>query len=263
MSELPSVALNHGTVHRGGRVLAPTITVAIALIAWHWYSSTAGSVLLPGPMRVVTSGWTARGDLWANALPTLRAALLGFALAVAIGFVLSVLIDFFEPVRNALMPLLIVSQTLPIIVIAPLMVLWFGFGLLPKVLLVALVTFFPITVALVRGYSAAGEESHEVMTSLGATRWQEFVGLRIHCAIPSFFTGVRIAITYAIVAAIFAENAGAIDGLGIYMQVAKNSFRTDVVIAATVVTALLTLVLYALTFVIEGAALRYRRRGTA
>ena len=243
--------------------MAPTVAVALALIAWHWYSTTSGTVVLPGPLRVITTGWAVRNELWINALPTLRAALLGFALAVVIGFLLSVVIDFFEPVRNALMPLLIVSQTLPIIVVAPLMVLWFGFGLLPKVLLVALVTFFPITVALVRGYSAAGPESHEVMVSLGATRWQEFVGLRIHCAIPSFFTGTRIAITYAIIAAIFAEYAGAVDGLGIYMQVAKNSFRTDVVIAATVVTALLTLGLYALTFVIEGALLRYRRRSVA
>jgi hypothetical protein len=158
------------------------------------------------------------------------------------------------------MPLLIVSQTLPLIVLAPLMVLWFGFGLLPKVLLVALVTFFPITVSLVQGYTSGGVAAHDVMVAMGAPRTQEFRYLRLPAALPSLFTGIRIGITYAVVAAVFAEYAGATEGLGIYMQVAKNSFRTDLVLAAVIVTAVLTLLLYALTFLVERLVIPWKRQ---
>jgi len=245
---------------RWWRVGAPALLALALLVLWQWYSSAgAGAALLPPPLRVLEAGWDDRADLWANTLPTLRAALLGFALALVVGFALSALIDFSLPARRAVMPLLIITQTLPLIVLAPLMVLWFGFGLLPKVLLVALVTFFPITVSLVHGYASGGPESHDVMAGLGSSRWQEFWHLRLPSAMPSLFSGVRIGITYAVVAAVFAEYAGAREGLGIYMQVAKNSFRTDLVLAAVVVTSLLTLALYALTFAVERAVVPWHR----
>jgi ABC-type nitrate/sulfonate/bicarbonate transport system permease component len=146
---------------------------------------------------------------------------------------------------------LVVSQTLPLIAIAPLMILWFGFELLPKVLIVVLVTFFPITVSLVEGYASADRNAEALLRSMGAGRLQIFRLLRLPSAMPYFFSGLRIAITYAVVAAIFAEYAGAAEGLGIYMQLAKNSFRTDLVLAAVGVSALLTLLLFALTYLVE------------
>jgi ABC-type nitrate/sulfonate/bicarbonate transport system permease component len=149
------------------------------------------------------------------------------------------------------MPVLIGSQTLPIIVLAPLVVIWFGFGLLPKVLLVALVTFFPLVVGLLEGYATTERDATTLMATMGASWWTEFRLLRFPSALPSFFTGLRISLTYAVVAAIFAEYAGAEKGLGIYMQVAKASFRTDLVLAAVLLTAVLTLVLYGLTFVLQ------------
>ena len=244
------------------RVLAPLGLVIVLLLLWQWYSTQSGisSTVLPSPMQVAHSGWDDRARLAANTLPTLRAALVGFTLSLVLGFALSVLIDFSRPARFAVEPLLVVSQTLPLVVVAPLLVLWFGFGLLPKVLLVALVTFFPITVSLVQGYATSASLGHDVMRSLGTTRWQEFTGLRLPSAMPLFFAGLRVAVTYAIIAAIFAEYAGSVDGLGIYMQVAKNSFRTDLVLAAVVVASVMTLVLYALTFGIERLATPWRAR---
>jgi len=247
--------------NRFWRVAAPLLLIVALLVIWQWYATTSGvgPSTLPPPSQVLTSGWNAADQLASNSIVTLREALLGFALALVVGFALSVAIDLSRPTRYSVFPVLIVSQTLPLIIIAPLMVLWFGFGLLPKVLLVALVTFFPITVSLVHGYQTADRTGSDALSSMGATAWQTFVHLRLPSAMPSFFSGIRIAITYAIVAAIFAEYAGATEGLGIAMQVWKNSFRTDLVLAAVAVSAVLTLVLYALTYLVQWAAIPWAR----
>jgi ABC-type nitrate/sulfonate/bicarbonate transport system permease component len=160
-------------------------------------------------------------------------------------------LDFSRILRAALLPLLIVSQTLPLIALAPLVVLWFGFGLWPKVLLVAFVTFFPMVVGFLRGFGAADPEAEHLVRSMGGSRLTVFRTIRVHAAVPSFFSSLRISITYAVVGAIFAEYAGAVAGLGVYMQQQKNVFRTDLVLAAVVVTTILTLVLYGLVVLIE------------
>jgi ABC-type nitrate/sulfonate/bicarbonate transport system permease component len=232
----------------------PSLLLIVLLgVVWQLYAvrGNLGSDVLPSPARVLDQGWQHRSELWDNTLPTLRATLAGFALSLVIGFALSVLIDMSAILRRALMPVLIVTQTLPLIAIAPLVVLWFGFDLLPKVLLVAFVTFFPITVGLVEGYAATDRDSEVLLRTMGAGRWRLFRTLRVPTALPFFFAGLRIAITYAVVAAIFAEYAGAESGLGIYMQNAKNSFRTDLVLAAVGVSAVLTLLLFALTYLVE------------
>ncbi len=233
---------------------APSVALIMLLaVAWQVYAERGGlgSDVLPSPTRVLSQGWEQRAILWENTLPTLRATLLGFALSLAVAFLLSVLIDMSGVLRRALMPVLVVTQTLPLIAIAPLVVLWFGFELLPKVLLVAFVTFFSLTVSLVEGYAATDRDSEALLRSMGAGRWRVFRTLRVPTALPFFFSGLRISITYAVVGAIFAEYAGATAGLGIYMQNAKNSFRTDLVLAAVAVSAVLTLVLFALTFLVE------------
>jgi ABC-type nitrate/sulfonate/bicarbonate transport system permease component len=242
---------------------APALAiVAIIVAAWQVYADVGdlGSDVLPSPIRVVTQGWLDRANLWDNTLPTLRETLFGFAVSVIVGFALSVLIDNSTTLRRALMPVLIVTQTLPLIVIAPLVVLWFGFGTAPKIMLVAFVTFFPITVSFVEGYAATERDSEILLRSMGAGRWRVFRTLRIPTSLPFFFAGLRIAITYAVVAAIFAEYAGAVSGLGIYMQNAKNSFRIDLVLAAVGVSAALTLVLFGLTYALERLLIPWARR---
>ncbi len=242
-------------------ILPPLLIVGVVAVAWQLYASRSGvgDDVLPAPTRVLSVAWDNRADLWANMLPTLRATLLGFALSLAVGFVLAVLIDTSAHIGRALMPVLVATQTLPIVAIAPLMIIWFGFGLTPKVLLVALVTFFPITVAFAEGFAASEPEAEALLRSMGANRVRIFRSIRFPTSLPFFFAGLRIAITYAVVAAIFAEYAGASEGLGIYMQNAKNSFRTDLVLAAVLVSALLTLVLFALTYAIERVAIPWYR----
>ena len=242
-------------------VLPPLLIVGLLVAVWQVYANVSGigNDVLPPPSRVLQVTWENRGDLWANTLPTLRATLLGFALSLAVAFVLAVLIDASAVLRRALMPVLVATQVLPIVAIAPLMVIWFGFGLTPKVLLVALVTFFPLTVALAEGFAASEPEAEALLRSMGAGRARVFRSVRFPTALPFFFAGLRIAITYAVVAAIFAEYAGASEGLGIYMQNAKNSFRTDLVLATVLVSALLTLCLFSLTYVLERIAIPWYR----
>jgi ABC-type nitrate/sulfonate/bicarbonate transport system permease component len=242
-------------------LVPPLAILAAVLAAWQLYAALSGigNDVLPAPSRVLSVTWDNRGDLWANTLPTLRATLLGFALSLAVGFALAVLVDASAHVRRALLPLLVASQTLPIVAIAPLMVLWFGFDLTPKVLLVALVTFFPITIAFAEGFAASDPEAEALLRSMGAGRARVFRTVRFPSSLPFFFAGLRIAITYAVVAAIFAEYAGASAGLGIYMENAKNSFRTDLVLAAVLVTSALTLALFALTYAAERIAIPWYR----
>ena len=242
-------------------VVPPLVVVGLLVAAWQAYAglSNIGNDVLPPPTRVLSVTWENRADLWANALPTLRATLAGFALSLVVGLALAVLVDASATLRRALMPVLVASQTLPIFALAPLMVIWFGFDLTPKVLLVALVTFFPITVALAEGFAASEPGAEELLRSMGAGRARVFRSVRFPSALPFFFAGLRIAITYAVVAAIFAEYAGASAGLGIYMQNAKNSFRTDLVLAAVLVTTLLTLTLFALTYALERLAIPWYR----
>ncbi len=242
-------------------VLPPLAIVAVLIAIWQLYANLSGigDDVLPPPSRVLSVSWENRGDLWSNTLPTLRATLLGFALSLVVGFVLAVVIDSWQVARRALMPVLITTQTLPIVAIAPLMILWFGFGLTPKVLLVALVTFFPLTIAFAEGFAASDPDAEALLRSMGASRARIFRSVRFPTSMPFFFAGLRIAITYAVVAAIFAEYAGASEGLGIYMQNAKNSFRTDLVLAAVLVSALLTLSLFALTYALERVAIPWYR----
>jgi len=237
------------------------LSVAAILAAWEIYASYSGirPTTLPAPSRVLHQAWINRVDLLDNTVPTLRATLLGFACSLTTAFVLSILVDFFAPLRRALFPVLVISQTLPLVAIAPLVVLWFGFGLTPKILLVALVTFFPVLVALVQGYGSADKETEGLLRSMGASPWQVFRLVRLPSALPFFFAGLRIAITYAVVGAIFAEYAGAEKGLGIYMLGAKNNFRTDLVLAAVGVSAVLTLALFGATVLLQRIAMPWTR----
>jgi ABC-type nitrate/sulfonate/bicarbonate transport system permease component len=236
-------------------------SIAFLLFGWEVYVRLSGvsPAALPAPSRVLDQAWRYRQALWDNTVPTLQATLLGFALSLATAFLLSIAVDFSHPVRRALFPIFVISQTLPLIAIAPLVVLWFGFGVLPKILLVALVTFFPMLVALTRGYEATEQEIEQLLTTMGASRWRIFLLARLPSAMPYFFAGLRISITYAVVGAIFAEYAGAAKGLGIYILSAKNNFRPDLVLAAVMVSSALTLTLFSLSVLVERLAMPWTR----
>ena len=233
------------------------LSVGALVLSWESYATFSGisPTTLPPPSRVLAQAIQHRGALLENTIPTLGATLLGFACSLAAACVFSVLIDFFKPLRRALVPVFVISQILPLVAIAPLIVLWFGFGLTPKIMLVALVTFFPMLVALAQGYESTDRDIEALLASMGASRMTIFWLARLPSALPYFFAGLRISITYAVVGAIFAEYAGAAKGLGIYILNAKNNFRPDLVLAAVLVSATLTLVLFGTTILIQRVAM--------
>ena len=243
--------------------LPAVFSVIAALAAWEVYVLVSGisPLVLPAPSRVVGQ-IVANGDmLWANTVPTLQATLSGFAFSLSVAFTLSLLIDLVPGLRRALFPVFVISQTLPLVAIAPLVVLRFGFGLTPKILLVALVTFFPMLVALVDGYESTDPDISALLKSMGASRTSIFRRARLPSAMPYFFAGLRISITYAVVAAIFAEYVGARAGLGIVILNAKNSFRPDLMLAAVVISSALTLTLFGASALLQRIVLGWRHAG--
>jgi ABC-type nitrate/sulfonate/bicarbonate transport system permease component len=234
-------------------ILPPLVIVLAILVAWQIAVTVAGTkpTVLPSPLRILEQGWLARDVIWLNTVPTLQETAIGFAVSLAVGWTLAIIIDFSPLLRRALLPLLVASQTIPVIALAPLLIIWFGFGLLPKVLVIALVTFFPVAVGLIDGFNSTDREATNLLRSMGANRWKQFVFVRLPSALPAFFTALRIGITYAVTGAIFAEYVGAVNGLGIYMSMMKNSFRTDLVLAAVIVTAVVSISLFLLTFAVE------------
>lgn len=225
------------------RILPTLVVFALLLAGWEGYCRAAGvsSLVLPAPSGVVRALLVNRAEIGIHARATLSVAVLGFCLSVGFAFLASVALHFVPWTERALMPLFVASQTIPLVALAPLMILWFGFGLLPKVLLVVLVTFLPMLLSLLSGYRQTPAAFRDLLVSMGAGQGTVFRRATLPCARASFLAGLRISATYAIVATIFAEYAGARQGLGIYILAAKNNFRADLVLAAVVVSAALTL----------------------
>jgi ABC-type nitrate/sulfonate/bicarbonate transport system permease component len=242
-------------------VWPPALVLLAVVILWEALTSAfaVSSSVLPGPALVIEQSWADRANLWPAMWTTTKEAVLGIVLATIVAVVLAVAIDWSRTVRRSLYPLLVTSQTLPIIVLAPLVVIWFGFGIAPKVGLVALFTFFPIAVGAVQGLASADPDAMALLRTMGASRRQLLLRVRAPSAVPQLFTGLKVAVTYAYVSAIFAEYVGAEQGLGVYMQASKNAFRTELVFGAILVTTVLTLALFLAVVLLERLAMPWRR----
>jgi ABC-type nitrate/sulfonate/bicarbonate transport system permease component len=239
----------------------PVLLAAVLIVGWQLVARDIirNPQVLPTPTSVVSAGWDQRSVIWSNTIPTLRETELGFALSFALSWLIAGGMDFSATVRRAVYPLLVTSQTVPVVALAPMFVVVFGFTLLPKVLLVALATFFPLTASLAEGFATADGEASRLLRSMGANRWQEFWRIRVPGALPFFFTGLRVSITYAIGGAIFAEYAGAESGLGLYLNQMQQVFRLDLVFATVVVIAALSVALFASTYLLERWLTPWRR----
>jgi ABC-type nitrate/sulfonate/bicarbonate transport system permease component len=240
-----------------GRALPVALAVGTLLLVWQLYASRPGvdQQILPTPVAVSNALVAQHEVLWGHTLVTLYETVVGFAAAFVAGVVFAAVIDFSPWLRRAIYPLLVVSQTIPIITLAPLLVLWFGFGVLSKTVVITLVCFFPITVALVDGLRGADPELIKLYRTFGADRWRIFRAVKLPGALPALFSGVRIAVAYSVIGAIFAEYVGAEAGLGFYLVQKQHAFATAAVLATIVVTALLSLALFGLVALIERLAL--------
>lgn len=215
--------------------------------------------LLPTPVQVIDA---LVGDvtlLAGHAATTLVEAAIGLVLGVALGFAMAVLMDRFEGFYLAFEPLMTISQTIPTVAIAPLLVLWFGYGLAPKVVLVVISTFFPITVSLVSGFQSVDPDMIDLMRTMRASRWQVFWQVKMPAAADQFFSGLRISATYAIVGAVIAEWLGGFSGLGVYMTRVRKSFSYDRMFAVIIIISALSLALMKLVDVLQRVLMPWKR----
>lgn len=239
------------------RYAPPLVFILVLLLLWQWGTALwrVDAYILPSPWDIVRAGVQASGLLGPHIWQTAQETLWGFALALAVGLSLGLLIDVSAVVRSALYPLMVVSQTIPIVAIAPLLVIWLGYTIWPKIIVVGLVCFFPIVVNTADGLRAADPELVALLRTMGASRRHIFFKVRLPGALPMVFSGVKVAITYSVVGAILGEWVGASKGLGVFMLRSSNSFRTDWVFVSIAITALLSLGLFAVVAVTERLAL--------
>ena len=243
------------------RWVAPTLTVVGVLVLWQAVCSLGlvPTFMLPSPVDVIGALVKDAQLLAGHAVVTIEEAVLGLALGIAVGFAVAVLMDRFEVVYRALDPLITISQTIPTVAIAPLLVLWFGYDLLPKVLLVVLTTFFPVTVALASGFRSVDPDVIDLMRTMNASRRQVFWYAKLPAAASQFFAGLRISATYAVVGAVVAEWLGGFSGLGVYMTRVRKSYSYDKMFAVILLISALSLLLMGIVSLLQRACMPWER----
>ncbi len=253
------------------RYLAPVVVILVLLGAWElaarwdWISNALNieDFLVPAPSDIAKSLWEDRSLLLSNSWVTLKEVLLGFAIAAVAGIAFAILIHLSEVARRAVYPLLIGSQTIPIVILAPILVVWFGFGLTPKLVIVALICFFPITVNTLDGLRSVDPDLTKMMRALGAGRLQRLWRVEVPTALPYAFSGARVAITVSVIGAVFAEYVGSSEGLGHLINQAQAQLLTARSFAAVVVLSAMALGLFALVSLIERRVVTWDSRGVS
>ena len=226
--------------------MAAALLVLALLAGWELYADLGGidQFLLPAPSDVATSLWTDRGLLWDNFTVTAGEVLLGIVVSLAAGVALAVAIHLSRTLRRATYPLLVASQTIPIVIVAPLLVVWLGYDLAPKLAIVGLICFFPVVVTTLDGLAGVDPDLRKLMRTLDASRLQTLRHVEAPTALPALLSGAKIAVTVAVIGAVLAEQAGSSNGLGHLILQSIPQFETARSWAAVVVLAAFAIVLF-------------------
>jgi putative hydroxymethylpyrimidine transport system permease protein len=241
-------------VRRLRQALPAALLLAALVGIWELYvdlHDASFSLVLPAPHQVAASLFTDRGLLWSNFLVTAKEVLLGIVVATVVGFLLAVAIHFSPTIRRAVYPLLVASQAVPVVILAPLLVLWLGFGLLPKLVVIALVSFFSIVVTTSAGLAAVDPDLLKLMRTFDATRLRTFRHVELPAALPGVFTGVKIAAAVSVIGAVFAEWSGSNSGLGYVILQSLPQLLAARGVAAVVILSLFAIALFALLTLAE------------
>jgi ABC-type nitrate/sulfonate/bicarbonate transport system permease component len=237
--------------------LPPALLILFVLAIWQLVADQSGlsAFILPSPAGVAQAAWETRDLLLPAIGTTMVETMIGLAIATLLGIAIAAGIDLSATIRRAVYPILVASQTVQILAIAPLLIIWFGFGMLPKVFIVVLICFFPLALNTADGLASADPEQVDLLRAMNARRGQIWRMVRLPSALPAFFTGLRIAVTYSVVGATIGEWVGGSGGLGLYMLRSKNALATDQVFVAIVVTSAISIGLFVLVYLIERKAL--------
>jgi ABC-type nitrate/sulfonate/bicarbonate transport system permease component len=258
VSEIPEAPVRRSLLSEYG--LSGALIIAL-IAAWQVGVGLTGvpKWLLPSPMDVATTIVSDRDLIGTHVGRTIQEAGIGFAVAGALGISLGFAMDAWPLARRVLYPPLIGSQTVPIIAIAPLLVIWFGYDIVPKVMVVALICFFPMVVSTIDGLAGVDPDYANLVRAMGGSEREVLRRVRIPGALPSIFSGARIGVTYSVIGAVVGEWVGASRGLGIYMVRAADQMLTERVFAAIVLCAILSIAFFLLVAWVERLALPWRR----
>ena len=241
--------------------LLPAGTFCFLVLLW-WGLSSTGIIpgyMLPSPLDVAKAFIRDFPNLAEHAAVSLQEAVYGLLIGAALAFGLACAMDRFLNLEKAVLPVLVVTQTIPTIAIAPLLVLWMGFGMEPKITLVVITTFFPIAVGLLDGFKSADADAVALLRSMNATRMQIFRHVKIPAALPYFFSGLRISASYAVVSAVISEWLGGFEGLGVYMTRVRKAYAFDKMFAVILLIVIVSLLLMKLVSVIKTISMPWLR----
>jgi NitT/TauT family transport system permease protein len=228
----------------------------VAILAWHLAAQATSALILPGPFPVATQIVRSWPFIQKNLWVTLIEIVVGFAVGSVIGIVTGTLIAHSRRLDGILRPYIATSQAIPKAALAPLFVLWLGFGLWPKVTIAAMISFFPLLENTIVGLRRVDPDAIKLFASLGATSWQVFTRLRLPTGLPYILTGLRVGIVFATVGAVIAEFVTANQGLGALIMVAQGNFDTRLMFAVIIVLTLLGVALYEIVHLVERWVLR-------
>lgn len=237
------------------------MAIIILILLWHYLSvnNIVPSYMLPKPIDVMQALIEERDILFEHALITLQEAIYGLMIGIVIAFVMATLMDECGFLYKALYPVMVITQTIPTIAIAPLLVLWMGFGMEPKITLVVLTTFFPITVGLLDGYKSVDRDNINLLRSMGAGKIKIFRHVKLPNALSHFFAGLKISASYAIVGAVISEWLGGFEGLGVYMTRVKKAYAFDRMFAVIIVIIAISLLLMKLVNLLKKICMPWER----
>jgi NitT/TauT family transport system permease protein/putative hydroxymethylpyrimidine transport system permease protein len=240
-------------VRRAARFAGPAVLAAVLLGAWEAYArlGSVDNFLLPAPTEVASALWRDRSLLWDDFAVTAGEVLLGIGVALVAGLACAVALHFSPLLRRTAYPLLIASQTIPIVIVAPLLVVWLGYDLAPKLAIIGLICFFPIAVTALDGLRGVDPDLRKLMRTLDASRWQAFRRVEAPAALPALLSGAKIAVAIAVIGAVLAEQAGSSRGLGHLILQAIPQFETARAYAAVVVLSALAVSLFGALALLE------------
>jgi ABC-type nitrate/sulfonate/bicarbonate transport system permease component len=243
------------------RHLRPLLILVVLVGIWELYADLGpvDPLILPAPHAVASALVDDRGLLWSNLRVTAVEILLGIVVASAAGFILPVALHLSLPLRQSVYPLLIASQAIPIVIIAPLLIVWLGFGLAPKLVIIALVSFFPIVVTTLDALSRVDPELPKLLRTLDAPRLRVLRHVELPAALPGLFSGAKVGVAVAVIGAVFAEWSGSSSGLGHLVQQAIPQLDTARAYAAVLVLCAFAVVLFGLLTLVERLVLPWTR----
>ncbi|WP_456272149.1 ABC transporter permease [Bacillus sp. AK031] len=241
--------------------IASTLVVSSLLIVWQVGANSYNKpFILPTPGGILAELWNLKKILITKHLPaTLMIILIGLAMSILLGVALAVSMNFSKTIERAFYPILIASQTIPIIALAPIFVLWFGYSIWSKVVVTILITFFPITVSTFDGLRSINKDLRELMLTMGAGKLEIFLKLSVPSALPYFFSGLKVAVTLSVIGAAIGEWLGAEAGLGYFSRRMMTQFNGAAVFAPIVLLSIAGILLFLLVTLLENILLKWRK----